>query len=213
VRTFGTLVAVIFAAVMTGNEYDWRTVGVVVSRGVPRWQFILAKTVTAIVFALVVVVVGFVMASIASIWLTHLYGLSYGTLDWQRAVDTVFSLGRTAFVILPFVLMALFFATMWRSAGQAVGFSLGFFFLEGIFTGLLENATGFLSHVPEVLLNTNALAVMAANGVLGNGQDRGPFFGAAAGIPEWRGAAVLLAYVVAFAAVSFWRFQRRDIQE
>src|SRR6266568_4239451 len=32
VRTFGTLVAVIFAGMMTGNEYDWGTAALAISR-------------------------------------------------------------------------------------------------------------------------------------------------------------------------------------
>lgn len=213
VRTFGTLVSVVFAAVMMGNEYDWRTVGVVVSRGVPRWQFLMSKLITAVAFALVAVLTGFLVATVASSVLTYTYDLSWGPATSERWLDTVASLGRTVFVVLPFVLMALLFATIWRSAGQAVGFSLGFFFLEGIFTSLLESAHGWLAHVPEALLNVNASAVMQANGVLSGSQDRGPFSVSSGGPSVWRGAAVLAAYLAAFGIVSFWRFSRRDIQE
>ncbi|MGH2633999.1 MAG: ABC transporter permease subunit [Tepidiformaceae bacterium] len=213
-RFFLTLVCVVFTATMMGNEYDWRTVGVVVARGVKRWQFIAAKLVVSAGFAIVVLAAGFVVALVCSAWFSHLYHLSFGTFSSGRVLDLFASLVRTTYVVVPFVLMALLFATIWRSAGQAVGFSLGFFFLEGVFTGLLENASGWLAHVPEVLLNANAMAVMRANGLLStNAQDRSPFAAAPGGVPVWRGFGVLLLYSAVFAAVAFWRFQRRDIQE
>lgn len=213
-RFFLTLIAVIFTATMMGNEYDWRTVGVVMTRGVRRRDFIASKLVTAAAFIAIAVCVGFVMAVICSAWFSSLYHLPFGSFGLARLRDVVASLGRTTFVVLPFVLMALLFATFWRSAGQAVGFSLGFFFLEGIFTGLLDSAHGFLGHVPEALMNANVSAVMAANGVLSSdSQDRGPFVTGSSAVGIWQGTAVLLLYVAVLGLVAFWRFQRRDIQE
>jgi ABC-type transport system involved in multi-copper enzyme maturation permease subunit len=213
-RFFLTLIAVIFTATMMGNEYDWRTVGVVMSRGVRRRDFVAAKLVTSAVFLLAALCVGFVVAMIWSAWFSNLYGLPYGTFGVARFADLFASLGRTWFVIMPFVLMALLFSTFWRSAGQAVGFALGFFFLEGIFTGLLDSAHGFLAHIPDALMNANVTAVMRANGVLSSdSQDRGPFATSQGGVGIWQGALVLLAYIAAFGMAAFWRFQKRDIQE
>jgi len=213
-RFFLTLICVVFTATMMGNEYDWRTVGVVVARGVKRWHFMAAKLIVSVGFALVALTLGFAVALICSAWFSHLYTLPFGTFSAARFFDVFASLGRTTYVVLPFIFMALLFSTFWRSAGQAVGFSLGFFFLEGVFTGLLQNASGWLSHVPEALLNANALGVMKANGLLSQtAQDRGPFAAALGGVPVWRGFTILLLYIVLFAGVAFWRFQRRDIQE
>jgi len=213
-RFFLTLITVIFTATMMGNEYDWRTVGVVMTRGVRRRNFIVAKVVTGAAFLAVALCVGFAVAMALSAWFSNLYNLPYGSFGAQRFLDLALSLGRTWFVVFPFVLMALLFSTFWRSAGQAVGFALGFFFLEGIFTGLLENAHGFLAKIPEALLNVNAIAVMQANGVLnGDSQDRGPFLSGVAGPDAWRAAAILATYIIVFGAVAFWRFERRDISE
>src|SRR5512140_3232431 len=159
-RFFLTLVAVIFTATMMGNEYDWRTGGVVMTRGVRRRNFLAAKLVTSGLFLATALCTGFVFALVWSAWFSNLYGLPYGAFGVERFADLFASLGRTWFVVMPFALMALLFSTFWRSAGQAVGFSLGFFFLEGIFTGLLDSAHGFLAHIPEALMNANVSAVM-----------------------------------------------------
>lgn len=214
-RFFATLVCVIFAGTIMGNEYDWRTVGVVTSRGVKRWHFLLAKLIVAVAFTVLVVAVCFLVAVFASLWFTHLYHLSYGSFTLVRLGDAFASVGRTSFVILPFVMMALLFATQWRSAGQAVGAALGFYFIEGIFTSLLGSAQGFLSHIPDALFNVNGDAIMRANGVISSGSDggSGPFGIPTGGPPEWRALLVLCTWLAVLGAAAFWRFQQRDIQE
>lgn len=211
-RFFVTLTCVIFAGTMMGNEYDWRTVGLITGRGVKRWHFLAAKLVSGVIFALIAVTLCFFMAMAASAWLTHLYGLSYGSLSLARLGDIVASLLRTVFVVLPFVLMVLLFATQLRSAGQAVGAALGFYFIEGIFTGLLTSAHGWLHHIPEALFNINGDAVMSANGVLHN--VAGDFIVTTTGGPSpLQGGLVLAAWIALFAAAAFWRFHHRDLQE
>jgi ABC-type transport system involved in multi-copper enzyme maturation permease subunit len=153
------------------------------------------------------------MALALSAWFSHLYGLPFGSFSLARIVDIFASGGRTTFVVLPFVVMAVLFATQWRSAGQAVGVALGFYFIEGIFTSLLNNAKGFLAHVPDGMFNVNGDAVMRANGVLGRASEGGPFSIPAGGPPVWRGALILGAWMAVFLIAAFWRFQRRDIQE
>ena len=212
-RFFATLVCVIFAGTMMGNEYDWRTVGVVTSRGVRRWHFIFAKIVMDVGFVVLVVVIGFLVAVAASLWFTHLYDLPYGSWGWQRFGDIFASLARTVFVVLPFVFAALAFATVWRSAGQAVGASLGAYFIESIFTGLLNQVEGFLSHVPDALININGDAIMRANGVFGGESGGGPFIFGSGGPPTWRATLILFGWIFGLATLVFWRFQRRDIQE
>jgi ABC-type transport system involved in multi-copper enzyme maturation permease subunit len=212
-RFFVTLVCVIFAGTMMGNEYDWRTVGVVTSRGVKRWHFMAAKLISGLVFTLLAVTLSFVVALICSAWFSHLYHLPFGTFSGARLTDIFASGGRTAFVVLPFVVMAVMFATQWRSAGQAVGVALGFYFIEGIFTSLLTNAKGFLAHVPDALFNVNGDAVMRANGILGRAGEGGPFFIPDTGPPIWRASLILAAWMSVFLVAAFWRFHRRDIQE
>jgi ABC-type transport system involved in multi-copper enzyme maturation permease subunit len=213
-RFFATLVCVIFTGTMMGNEYDWRTVGVVTSRGVRRWQFLLAKLVIGIGFTFVTVTLCFLVALAASAWFTNLYHLTYGSGAFSRYLDIIASLGRTGFVILPFIVMSLLFATQWRSAGQAVGAALGFYFIEGIFTSLLNNATGFLAHVPDALFNVNGDAIMRGNGLLStSGDGGGPFGIPGGGPPGWRAVIILSAWLVVLGMAAFWRFQQRDIQE
>ena len=212
-RFFATLVCVIFAGTVMGNEYDWRTVGLVVGRGVRRWHFIFAKLAISMLFTLVAVILGFLTAMAASAWFTHLYGLPYGTTDGAWFVHMVFSMVRLAFVVSPSVMLALLFAVTWRSAGQAVGAALGIYFTEGIFTNLLSNARGWLSHIPEGLVNFNGDAVMRANGRVGNGGESAAFIFGSGDAPLWRATLIIFVWLAVAMALFFWQFQRRDVQE
>ena len=109
------------------------------------------------------------------------------------------------------MLLAILCATIWRSAGLAVGTALGAYFMEGIFTGLVSNATGWVSHIPDALLNINADSIMTLNGTV-PGEGAGPLLSGSDGEPIWR-ASLVLAWGAAFVALAFVAFHRRDIQE
>jgi ABC-type transport system involved in multi-copper enzyme maturation permease subunit len=211
-RFFATLIAVVFAGTIMGNEFDWRTVSVVVGRGVRRWHFLFAKAVVSIVFTFLVVTIGLLASAAISAWLTNVYGLQWGDADVARLSDLVTGVARTGFVVLPFVFLAMLFGLLWKSGGQAVGAALGVLFSEQIFIGLLGLAEGWPRNIPKAMFSTNIDAVMRANGVFSRGGG-GPFILGEGGPPEWRAFLILLAWGVAFAAIAFWRFQRRDIQE
>jgi len=212
-RFFATVICVIFAGTMMGNEYDWRTVAAVTARGVRRWHFLLAKLVISLLFVVVAVTATFLVEMAASAWFSHVYDLPYGEFGLHRFVTAAESLGRTMFVVVPFVFLALVCATVWRSAGQAVGAALGVYFTESIFTGLLTTAQGWISHVPEALMNINGDSVMQANGVPPAGGPGGQFLFGAGDAPLWRATLVLATWIAGLTAFAFWRFRRRDIGE
>jgi ABC-type transport system involved in multi-copper enzyme maturation permease subunit len=211
-RFFATIACVIFAGSLMGNEFDWRTVGLFSAKGVRRWHFIVAKAVVSALFTVAVVLVGFLVAMAASAWFSHLYSLPYGTLDLARLGTAVASLTRTAFVIVPLVLLALLFGTLLRSAGQAVGATLGVYLLEGIFIVILDRTQGWTSHIPEALLNFNGDSVMRANGAFSS-EGASPFIFGSGDAPVWRAALILFLWAAGVVVFALWRFQRRDIQE
>ena len=142
------------------------------------------------------VVLCFLVAAAASAWFSHLYHLDFGGSSFARFLDVFASLGRTTFVI------------------QAVGASLGFYFIEGIFTSLLTNAEGLLARIPDVLFNVNVNAIMRGNGVIGgSGEGGGPSLIPDSGPPGWRALAILCGWLAVLGVAAFWRFQQRDIQE
>ncbi len=211
-RFFATIAAVIFAGSLMGNEFDWRTVGIFSARGVRRWHFVMAKAIVSIVFTIVVVCAGYLVALASSAWCTHLYGLPYGSFDLARLWNSIASVARTAFVIVPLVLFALTAATLLRSAGQAVGATLGIYLLEGVFTAIFDRTQGWISHAPDLFLNFNGDSIMRANGTFSS-EGAGPFLFGSGDAPLWRAALLLLVWGSCLMLLVLWTFQRRDIQD
>lgn len=211
-RFFATIACVIFAGSLMGNEFDWRTVGVFSARGVRRWHFIAAKVIVSAAFTFVVVTLGLAAAAAASAWFTHLYHLPYGHVNVAFGRAAVAGLARTSVVVLPLVLLALLAGAALRSAGQAVGAALGVYLTEAVFTALLTRAQGWVSHVPNALMNFNGDALMSYNGAFSS-EGTGPFIFGSGSAPAWRAAAILGLWAIAFVAVALWRCQSRDIQE
>jgi ABC-type transport system involved in multi-copper enzyme maturation permease subunit len=211
-RFFATIAGVIFAGSLMGNEYDWRTVGLFSAKGVRRWHFVAAKVVVSVAFTAVIVLTGYLVALAASAWFSHLYSLPYGNLDLARLGTALASLVRTTVVITPFVLVALLAGTLLRSAGQAVGVTLGVYFFEGIFNAILDRTTGWTSHIPETLLNFNGDSIMRANGTFSS-EGAGPFLFGSGDAPVWRAVLIVFLWVSGVLIVGLWTFQRRDIQE
>lgn len=213
VRLFGTLVAVIFAAMVAGNEYAWGTVSLVISRGTPRLPFIAAKMVVSVAYVLVVVTIGLLAAALASMLLSHLYDLPFGAIGTDRFRLALLAEGRTVLSMLPFVFLAIVVATVGRSAGLAVGFALGVFFLEGIFTRVFTNTTGWISYIPQVLPNAHINVLMLQNGPQASAALG--FLGAsdalAPGASAMRSAAILCLYATTFAVVAAWQVRRKDL--
>jgi ABC-type transport system involved in multi-copper enzyme maturation permease subunit len=211
-RFFVTIASVIFAGSVMGNEFDWRTVGVFSARGVRRWHFIAAKVIVSAAFTFALVAVGFAVAMAASAWFTHLYHLPYGGFDAPRAGSAIAGVARTTLVLLPLVLLALLAGAALRSAGQAVGAALGVYLAEAVFTALLNRSQGWVSHVPDALINFNGDALMRFNGAFSS-EGTGPFIFGSGDAPAWRAVSVLALWALAFVAFALWRFQARDIQE
>ena len=211
-RFFATIAAVIFAGSLMGNEFDWRTVGLFSARGVRRWHFVIAKAIVSVLFTVAVVVLGFLVALAASAWFTHLYALPFGAFNAARLWNAIAGLARTSFVIVPLVLVALTAATLLRSAGQAVGATLGVYLLEGVFTAILDRTQGWISHTPELLLNFNGDSIMRANGTFSS-EGAGPFLFGSGDAPLWRAVLILALWGGCLVLFALWRFQRRDIQD
>lgn len=210
-RFFATLAGVAFAGTMMGNEYDWRTVGLVTGRGVRRWHYLAAKVVVCGGFTYVLLLAGLGAAAVGSAILTSGYDLSWGSADGERLWDLVAGVTRTGFVVLPFVFVALLFGLLLRSGGQAVGAALGLVFSEQIFIGLLSLASGWPADIPNALFSVNIDAIIRLNGVFT--ATEGPFFPTGTGPPVWRAVLVLVAWMAGVLALLFGRFARRDIQE
>jgi ABC-2 type transport system permease protein len=208
VYQFGTVLVVILSASQIASEYGWGTLRTLIPRTTSRSNFLAAKLATLVLFIIATVLVGFVASLLVSGIITTAAGLD-GGLGTNPVLHTLASLGRTMYVMLPFMALA-FAVSLWsRSTGAGIGIGLAVLFLEAIITSLIDNAGGVFKKIPEALLNANVQGVLQANQAglhVGNTRRN------AADIPNpWQAAGVLAVYTLVFLAIAFWRFRSRDI--
>ena len=115
--------------------------------------------------------------------------------------------GWTLFSLLPYILLAFFFAFLGRSALAGIGGGLGFYFVEAIAVGILSNAGGTLAKIPNYLIGPNADSLMPSIEM----QAGGPFASSGAAPSTLWAAITIVIYCVAFLALSLYLFKKRDI--
>ncbi len=108
---------------------------------------------------------------------------------------------RNGIVILPYTTLA-FLASLWfRATAAGVALVIVVFYTDVLLTPL-TTVGGALSWFPEnVLIYRNIRAVLDANALERAGD-----------LPSaWQGTAVLAVFTLVFVALSFWRFETRDV--
>jgi ABC-2 type transport system permease protein len=213
VGTFGAILAMVLAAGAVGSEYAWGTVRLMATAASGRIRLISAKLI--VVFGLTAV--GTLLAIGAALVCSLIISLYYGNasasfLTAGFARDQLASYGRTLFVLAPYVTLAFSVALIGRSTLAGVGTGMGVAFAEPLLGALMRAAGSPWKDIPNYLLNTNTRIILLQNKV----PEVLPRFGAdrveLAGAHSPPVAGLLLAaYTLAFLAISFALFRRRDI--
>jgi ABC-type transport system involved in multi-copper enzyme maturation permease subunit len=214
VAAFGTIFAMILAAGAVGSEYSWGTVRLMATAASGRVRLLASKLLVVcglvVVGTLLAVAVGLIYSSIITVT-NGGSSLSFVTPGFVR--DQVESLGRTLFVMAPYVTLAFAMAAIGRSTLAGVGAGLGIAFIEPLINGLMRLGGSPWKDIPNYLINANTDVVLLQNRVPDVIR-----FGPTAqdlarnhvnGVPE--AMLILALYSVAFVALAFLVYRRRDI--
>jgi len=205
--TILTLLLIILVASSIGNEYGWGTVRQILARRGIRYYFVVSKLVSFIIIAFI----GLILASIFGFILALITSNMIGGINWDfmtaSFVTGLFEkFGWTLFTLLPYVLMASFFAFLGRSAIAGIGGGLGFYFIEAIAVGIFNQSGGWLAKIPDYLIGPNVDALLPSSLFT-----QGPFASADI-MPSILNASLTLAvYCVVFLSISLLMFRKRDL--
>jgi ABC-2 type transport system permease protein len=201
----GIMLLIILAASLFGNEYGWGTVSQVISRQGKRGSYIGAKVVALIITTLFLVLIGLVVGTLLSIFTTSKLagGLNWDFFTLSFAGSLIKMFGWTAFTIMVYVLLAMLFATLGRSVIAGIGGALGYWFIEMILVGVLDNASGWVHRIPDYLIGHNIVALVAT--------ERGGFFSTSSPPSGLHATIVILIYAVVFLGLIFYLFRRQDL--
>lgn len=217
IATFGTLLAVVLAAGAAGSEYAWGTVRLMATASSGRLRLITARLI--VVFGLVVLIallaVAVALAYSALITVTN-GGADFGFVTAGFVKAQVFSLGRTLFVMAPFVTLAFAAAVVGRSTLAGVGVGLAVAFLEPLISNLLRLGGSPWENIPNYLIDANRDVIIAQNQLPPALQRFS--FGPSARQLATRGAnslpeatLILAVYIAVFIGIAFVVYRRRDI--
>ncbi len=203
------LFVVILVASVVAQEYAWRTLHLLLSRGIPRLVLLLAKFSAVILPVLLIVVapllVGIPVTGLFTLWLR-------GGLDGVQLDPGGFSLAVLAavYVLLPYAAGAFALAILSRSTVTAIGAGVAFALVENVGLQLLHEAGGMAVQVaqffPAMLMGgvlrglTPPAASQAATTV------QPPVY-----LDPVPAAAVVALYTALFLAVAGHSFMRQDL--
>ena len=215
-QSMGAFLLVVLAGSIIGAEYAWGTVRTNIIRGMGRDRYLLSKLIAVSLLTLAGLVVAFIFGFIFTTITTLLIdkSIDWGFLGGLYVPRVLAMFGRTWFVLAVPISMTAMVAVLARSSAVAIGVGIAYPIAEGIIVSILAGVTGWGEIVQEYSIGHNMTTVMAYN-AMGEGFAHvriGFGLETAESIPAfWRPASLLVGYALAFLALAFYSFRKRDL--
>lgn len=206
-QNIGAILLTIIVASSVGNEYGWGTIRQTLIRKGIRYQYVLSKLVAFIVYALIGIVIAFIigfgLALLTTQWINGVLNWDFITASYIGELFTMY--GWAFYGLFVYILLAMLFSILGRSAIVGIGATLGYYFVESIAISIFNQSGGWLSEIPNYLIGHNISAILPATLM------QGPFASSGA-LPSTLYASIVLAiYCVVFLGLSLYLFKRRDV--
>lgn len=194
------LLMIIASAGIVASEFSQGTIKMLLSRPVKRWKVLTSKYLTVLLFGLLLTAITYLF-SMASAYIFYLPAEGNSILFNESEIMVTAVFGETAYlVLLAFVYvvvmstLAFMIGSVFRSSALAIGVSLFLFFTGSMIVMFLERfaAAKFILFAHDLTQYGIGYKVLESNTM--------PF-----------SIAVLIAYTVAFLAISYTTFIKRDI--
>lgn len=191
---FGSVMVIIIAAGMMGNEYSWNTLRPLTARARSRFGLMTAKVITAILYSAVFMVVLAALVAGLSLLSSAIAGIDAGA-SADTVMDAARFTGKVIIGNLPYVAAAFLLATVARSNAAGIAGALGLSFIEQPLMQLLGLATDVFETIERygIAYNVNQLVFPSGD------------------VDILRPIVILLVYTAAFFAIAYAVFLRRDV--
>lgn len=191
---FGSVMVIIVAAGMMGNEYSWNTLRPLAARARSRVGLMTAKLVSAVLYTALFMVALAVLIAGLSLAGSALAGVDANVSSGAIADATRYTL-KAILANMPYVAFAFMLATVARSNAAGIAGALGLSFIEQPIMQLLGLATDVFQDVQRfgIAYNVNELLFNSGEGSAA------------------RAMTILLVYTALFFGISYTVFLRRDV--
>ena len=230
---FGWFILIVFTAVMGGEDFTRRTLRGILTRGVGRGRYLMARCL-AVWLAAGVAVLAVALLAAAGGPFVHAQ-VTDEPIAMEGLGDALLVAGRAWLACLPFIIATLFWTVLARQAGPAMGVGIGLYFFEflngfvlPIVALALAGAGGgevpliwrlqlrvlgaTVGYNADVFLNWGSpfqrVSIMEALGSASTMELGGETL-----LPTtpWRAMAFLAGYAVLFFGLALWILRRRDV--
>lgn len=206
-QNIGAILLTIIVASSVGNEYGWGTIRQTLIRKGIRYQYVLSKLVAFVVYALIGIVIafiiGFCLALLTTQWVNGALNWDFMTVSYIGELFTMY--GWTFYGLFVYILLAMLFSIVGRSAIVGIGATLGYYFVESIAISIFNQSGGWLAEIPNYLIGHNISAILPTTMM------QGPFASSGALPSTLYASTVLAIYCVVFLGLSLYLFKRRDV--
>lgn len=191
---FGSVMVIIVAAGMMGNEYSWNTLRPLTARARSRSGLMTAKILTAVLYSMVFMILLAMLISGLSVISSAIAGVD-AQVSGDAAMDALRFTGKAFLANLPYVGFAFMLATLARSNAAGIAGALGLSFIEQPIMQLLGLATDFFQEVERygIAYSVNELLFDTGDADIA------------------RSITILLVYTALFFGISYAVFLRRDV--
>lgn len=191
---FGSVMVIIVAAGMMGNEYSWNTLRPLTARARSRFGLMTAKVLTAVLYSAAFVIVLAALIAGLSILSSAIAGID-AQVSGDAAMDAVRFTGKVILANLPYVAFAFMLATLARSNAAGIAGALGLSFIEQPIMQLLGLATDVFQDIERfgIAYSVNELLFDTGDADIA------------------RSITILLVYTVLFFGAAYVVFMRRDV--
>jgi len=202
VQTLALILIAILTASAIGIDYGAGTLRSVLTQGVGRWPYLVAKIITLAVIALIGLVAALATVAVSSLIAAAIAGAppdGAGTATWS---DAGIALWKAWSSTLPYLALTTFVTVFARSSAAGMAIGLGYYFAEQLIVALFSNLFSWFQNVADFFLVRNISGWIGGSGGLAGGA-----------LPDQAHALVVLAfYTLVLGGVAFWLFERRDVQ-
>jgi ABC-2 type transport system permease protein len=195
--------ALVFGALVAGSEYGWQTWKTLLTQQPSRLRLFAAKlgVVGVGVLVLVLVLLGTAAASSALVAAAEDTGV-----DWPALAEVAAGAAGGWLITMMWGALGVLLAILFRSVALPVGLGLVWLLaVQNLIAGIAAPLLDWVATMQKALPGPNAGSLAAS---LGAGTDTP---GVDALVSQGQATMVVLAYLVAFAFVGGWFWNRRDI--
>jgi ABC-type transport system involved in multi-copper enzyme maturation permease subunit len=201
------MVSLVLGAMALGSEFNWKTMKTTLLQTSNRGEVVASKFGAIVSVVGIITISNFILGAICSavVALLEDRSITAPPLD-----DLVLGVGAGWLILSMWAVFGGLLATWMRGTAMAIGLGVLYGLLvEGLIGRFVTDING-VGDISYAFLRTNAYSLIHGLGAVPAttgepGAFNGPF------VDPWQALAVLLLYVAAFAGLTGYLFQRRDV--